>query len=210
MKSPERWTLMALNLKQRTWVTTTTVHFRIGHVQANPFETGCIMFCHETGGFATQRTWLIRDGEAAPRPMYKAPHDYWVTHESWWKKNEIIFTVWPFDATHKRLPHGIFSALAESGEAKEYARYPAWHTHASPDGRWIVGDDFQRNIWLIRADSRQRRLLSHGHLSDGHKTHPHPSFTPDSQSVVFNSSRDGHPDIFMIAIPSDLENLPKP
>ena len=204
-----RWALMALDVGSGDWRTVTNLRFHIGHVQASPFEAGRVMFCHETGGFATQRTWVIREGEPAPGPMYKAPYDYWVTHESWWGPERIVFTVWPFDEAHKRIPHGILSAAAESGEATEHARYPAWHTHGSPDGRWAVGDDFERNVWLVDATKNERRLLTQGHLGEGFDTHPHPSFTPDGKGVLFNSSRDGHRDVFLVEIP-EFESLPLP
>ena len=35
-----------------------------------------------------------------------------------------------------------------------------WHVHASPDGRWAVGDDFSRSLYLIdRRDGRMRLLV---------------------------------------------------
>ena len=203
------WALMALDVTNGEWRTVTTLRFHIGHVQASPFEAGYVMFCHETGGFATQRTWVIREGDLAPRPMFKAPHDYWVTHESWWGPDRIVFTVWPYDDARKQIPHGLLSAPVESGEATEHARYPAWHTHGSPDGRWIVGDDFDRNLWLVDTTANERRLLTQGHLGEGFDTHPHASFTPDGKGVVFNSSHDGHADVFLVEIP-EFESLPTP
>jgi oligogalacturonide lyase len=201
LKEENRWALMALDLASGKWRTVTNLLFQIGHIQASPFETGRIMFCHETGGFATQRTWVIREGDFAPKPMFKAPHDYWVTHESWWAKDKIVFTVWPYDNAHKKIPHGILSAAVESDQATVHARYPAWHTHGSPDGQWIVGDDFDRNIWLVKVATNERRLLSQGHKSKEINTHPHASFTPDSKAVIFNSSRDGQANIFLIELP---------
>jgi WD40 repeat protein len=209
LKEEKRWALMALDLGNGKWRTVTKLLFQIGHVQASPFETGRIMFCHETGGFATQRTWVIREGDLAPTPMFKAPNDYWVTHESWWAKEKIVFTVWPYDHAHQMIPHGILSAAAESNQATEHASYPAWHTHGSPDGQWIVGDDFDRNIWLVRVATNERRLLSRGYKSNKHNTHPHASFTPDSKAIIFNSSRDGSANIYLIEIP-DFSALASP
>ena len=59
--------------------------FKIGHLQANPFVPGLILFCWETGGDAPQRTWLVRSDGSEKRPFYKETFNEWVTHEVWWK-----------------------------------------------------------------------------------------------------------------------------
>lgn len=38
-----------------------------------------------------------------------------------------------------------------------------WHVHGSPDGRWAVGDDFERNLYLIDRTTDEMQLLSGGH-----------------------------------------------
>ena len=166
------------------------------------------MFCHETGGDAPQRTWVIQNNEKDPRPLYKETYGEWVTHEVWWGGDQVVFTVWPYDEEHTRKPHGILSADLATGQPTLHSQYRAWHVHGSPDGRWIVGDDFDRNIWLVRVETGERRLLTQGHLGEGCKTHPHPSFTSDSKGIVFNSSRNGNEDIFLVEIPDDWQSLP--
>ena len=190
------------------WKTLATVDFKIGHVQANPFTPGCVMFCWETGGDAPQRTWWLDSRNATPRPLYKETFNEWVTHEAWWGPDRVIFTIWPYDDEHKQKPHGVACTDLASGELNVLAQYPAWHTHGSPDGCWALGDDFERNIWLINMKTRERRLLTQGHLGAGFKTHPHGSFTPDSRSIIFNSSRSGSEDILLAPLP-DWESLPK-
>ena len=85
---------------------------------------------------------------------------------------------------------------------KILSQYPAWHTHGSPDGRWALGDDFERNLWLIQVSSGERKLLMQDYDSGRWNTHPHASFTPDSRGLIFNCSKNGSAEIFYIALPA--------
>ncbi len=195
-----KWAVMACNLVDATWTTLCDVDFQVGHVQANPEISGEVMFCQETGGDAPQRTWMVADGGPA-KPAYKETYEEWVTHEAWWGKDQILFTVWPYDDKHLEMPHGIFSCNVRDGKLTQHAQYKAWHTQGSPDKQWIVGDDFDRNLWLIRVADGERRLLTQGHNGEGFATHPHMSFTPDGKSIVFGSSRNGSNSVFLVDVP---------
>ncbi len=202
-----KWGIIAIDLDKKVCDVFLEVDFRVGHVQANPLRSGVIMFCHETGGDAPQRTWVVNRDGSGLRPFYKETYDEWVTHEVWWGSDRAIFTIWPYDERHKQLPHGVVSADFGSGTSHVHSQFPAWHTHGSPDGRWAVADDFDGNIWLIRTESDERRLLTQGHRRQGFDTHMHPSFTPDSKGVLFNSSKFDCAGIMLAAIP-DWSDLP--
>ena len=62
-----------------------------------------------------------------------------------------------------------------------------WHVHGSPDGRWAVGDDFNRNIYLIDRHTREMILLSAGHKATA-ADHPHPTFSADSKKIQIQSA----------------------
>ncbi len=209
LREKERWGIASLNLENSQWEVIAEVDFLANHVQANPFTPGVVMFAWETGGDAPQRTWVVNADGSGLRPFYKETYEEWVTHEVWWGPDRAIFTVWPYDEAHRRRPHGVVSADLATGTPTVHSQYPAWHTHGSPDGRWAVGDDFDRNLWIIRIEDGQRRLLTQGHLGEGFETHPHPSFTPDSRGVVFNSSRSGTEDVCLVDIP-EWDTLPLP
>ena len=197
----KKWALIGLELDTGKWRTVVDLDFQIGHLQANPVRSGLIMFCHETGGDAPQRTWVVRSDGSGLRPLYKETYNEWVTHEVWWGEDRVIFTIWPYDEERAQKPHGVLSVDLETGTPTLHSQYRAWHTHGAPGGAWAMGDDFERNIWLIKVKSGERRLLTQGHLGKGCKTHPHASFTPDAKAIVFNSSRNGHENIFMVEIP---------
>ncbi len=62
-----------------------------------------------------------------------------------------------------------------------------WHVNGSPDGRWAVGDDFERNIYLIDRHTREMILLSAGHKKTA-ADHPHPTFSADSKKIEIESA----------------------
>ncbi len=62
-----------------------------------------------------------------------------------------------------------------------------WHVHGSSDGRWAVGDDFTRNIYLIDRHTREMILLSAGHKATA-ADHPHPTFSPDGTRIQIQSA----------------------
>jgi oligogalacturonide lyase len=62
-----------------------------------------------------------------------------------------------------------------------------WHVHGSPDGRFAVGDDFSRNLYLIDRRTREMVLLTTGHKTTA-RDHPHPTFSPDGKKIQIQSA----------------------
>jgi oligogalacturonide lyase len=62
-----------------------------------------------------------------------------------------------------------------------------WHVSGSPDGRWAVGDDFARNVYLIDRRTHEMRLLSTGHKTTA-ADHPHPTMSPDGTRIEIQSA----------------------
>ncbi|WP_295118599.1 hypothetical protein [uncultured Chitinophaga sp.] len=62
-----------------------------------------------------------------------------------------------------------------------------WHVSGSADGRFVVGDDFARNIYLIDRHSREMLLLSTGHKTTA-ADHPHPTMSPDGTKIQVQSA----------------------
>ncbi|MBC7826646.1 MAG: PD40 domain-containing protein [Chitinophagaceae bacterium] len=62
-----------------------------------------------------------------------------------------------------------------------------WHIHGSPDGRWAVGDDFSRSLYLIDRNTKEMILLSTGHKTTA-ADHPHPTFSPDGEKIQIQSA----------------------
>lgn len=62
-----------------------------------------------------------------------------------------------------------------------------WHVSGSPDGRWAVGDDFSRSIYLIDRHTGEMMLLSTGHKETA-ADHPHPTMSPDGTRIQIQSA----------------------
>jgi len=84
-----------------------------------------------------------------------------------------------------------------------------WHVNGSADKRFLVGDDFARNIYLIDRKTHEMMLLSTGHkVTAG--DHPHPTFSPDGTKIEIQSamlSADNHSmNICIIPVPKKWLN----
>ena len=216
-----------------------TVGFQIGHIQANPWVAGELVFSWETGGKSPQRTWTVRGDGSGLRPLYPEAAYEWVTHEaiitadevalaimghrpvpvaatthgtaasgtSWQGANPGQEAAWGPSGTREK-PTGLAVVNLRTREMRIEAQTPAgsglWHVHGSPDGRWAVGDDFARNLYLLDRRSGRLRLLSAGH-KDTARDHPHPSFSADGRRIQIQSallSPDGRAmNIVVITIP---------
>ncbi|WP_240676005.1 TolB-like translocation protein [Botryobacter ruber] len=62
-----------------------------------------------------------------------------------------------------------------------------WHVHGSPDGRWAVGDDFSRSVYLIDRNNHEMMMLTTGHKQTA-SDHPHPTFSPDGTKIQIQSA----------------------
>jgi len=62
-----------------------------------------------------------------------------------------------------------------------------WHVNGSSDGRWAVGDDFKRGIYLIDRHTHEMILLSAGHKETA-SDHPYPTFNADGTKIEIQSA----------------------
>lgn len=203
--------LRRIRISNGEWEECARVPFKIGHVQPNLWNPDLVMFCWETGGDSPQRTWCWSEKTRKAEPFFVEHDELWITHEVWWGKERALFTIWPYDEPHKKLPHGVAETDREQGSKSVMnvlAQYPAWHTHGSHDFKWVLGDDFDRNIWLISPEKKERRLLVSGKIKNNIKVHPHASFLPDSSGIVFNTSSHGYEEIHLVLLPENYESLP--
>lgn len=196
------------------------VPFQVGHIQANTWVSGEIVFCWETGGKSPQRTWTVRADGTDLRPLFPEDEYDWVTHEAITGPDEVALAV----LGHRRVgvddewgkagsrlrPTGLAIVNLRTSEVFIAGQTPSgsglWHVHASPDGRWAVGDDFARNLWLIDRRTHEMRLLSAGHKTSA-ADHVHPTFKPDSTSIEIQSAMlsddDRSMNICIVPVPAD-------
>ena len=202
-----------MNLKTGETGFVVAVPFQIGHIQTNPWVTGEIVFCWETGGKAPQRTWTVMSDGTGLRPLYPESEYEWVTHEAVISKDEVAIAImghrkigtpaqepdpknpgqevsWGPSGTREK-PSGLGIVNLRTREVIIAGQTPSgsglWHVNGSSDGRWAVGDDFSRGIYLIDRHTHEMILLSTGHKETA-SDHPHPTFNADGTRIEIQSA----------------------
>ncbi len=193
--------VMALDLA--TGATRVIVHttFTVGHLQANPFKPGEVLYCHETGGDADFRMWIVNADGTGNRPVYNEGPDDWVTHEQFADADHIIFNLMGHTAKLRQRPSGIMVVSLRDGTMENLGQVPIpmpapvttprnepnsfWHNGVTYDGKYAAGDDFDGNVWLIDRTTHAMTRLTTGHLMK--PDHAHPSFKPDDSKILIQS-----------------------
>jgi oligogalacturonide lyase len=197
-----------------------SVPFQVGHIQANLWNPGEIVFCWETGGKSPQRTWTVKADGSGLRPLYpEAPYE-WVTHEAVIDKDEVAMAImghrpiragaasvaapasgvyganpgqdegWGNSGTREK-PTGLAIVNLRTRQMQIVGQTDSgsgfWHVHGSPDGRWAVGDDFSRSLYLIDRHTHEMMMLTTGHKQSA-ADHVHPTFKPDGTEIEIQSA----------------------
>lgn len=183
------------------------VHFKVGHIQGNPWHPGEVIFCWETGGKAPQRTWMVNADGSGLRPIYRETEHDWVTHEAVISQDELAIAMlghrriaddrhkadsvnsWGPSGT-KEYPTGLAVVNMRTRELTmegQVDRDNIWHVAGSSDGHWVAGDDFARELWLIDRHTKERILLTAGHKKTA-RDHVHPTFKPDGTAIEIQSA----------------------
>ena len=163
---------------------------------------GEIVFCWETGGKAPQRTWTVMADGTGLRPLYPEAAYEWITHEAIISKDEVALAIlghrkigapdtgWGLSSTRDH-PTGLAIVNLRTREVQIAGQTPSgsglWHVHGSADGRWAVGDDFSRSVYLIDRRTSEMILLTTGHKATA-ADHPHPTFNADSTKIEIQSA----------------------
>lgn len=198
--SSSNYSIQKVSLETGRFSKVIDVSFRVGHCQAHPQKSSIIAYCHETGGDAPQRMWIVSGDGSGNRPFYTETYDEWVTHEVWWTADRMLMTIWPKSEQMKRKPYGIASVSLTDFDHQIHDQFPYWHVCGTADGEYAVGDTFEGELFLIEIRSGKRQLLTQGHRPAGARSHQHPSVSPDGKRVLFVSSKFGHWDLMTVDI----------
>ncbi|MEL0456485.1 oligogalacturonate lyase family protein [Flavobacteriaceae bacterium SZ-1-7] len=189
------------------------VPFRIGHLQNNPYVSGEIMYCWETGGDSPQRIWLLTidsKGKVSNKPLYEERPNDWVTHEVFMGPDKVLFHLMGHIDRLKKNQTGIYSINLRTNELTFHGQSDIdggyWHCNATPDGKWIAADTFDGKLYRLNASNpKDTVLLTQGHrlLSTSpfsKEAHMHQSVSPDGKWVLFNSSLLTDNDIMIVPL----------
>lgn len=181
----------AIDLATGAMHTVVTTPFRVGHVEANPWVPGELLYCHETGGDAPQRMWIVKADGSGNRPLFVEGPTDWVTHETFADRDHVMFNIMGHTPTLRKRPTGVAVINLRTDAVEMVGQEPDgrgfWHSNATPDGRLAVADDFEGNITVIDRRTGERALVSTGHVMK--PDHAHPNFSPDGTRILIESGR---------------------
>lgn len=188
----------------------------ISHVLINPVDPDTIVFCHEGGYLVDSRLWAVSARKAhkkQPRCLFPETRNHFLVHE-FFSPDGVLgvqYSVWPEDHVEmpwgdRRSRHGVLFLNMAGGIVAEYAHVAdrSMHVQANADRSCIVADTLsvawdqppdEQSLSLLRPDAgnvlRPEPLCHHGTGWKTQASHPHPSFSPDGQSVAFTSDAGG-------------------
>ena len=175
------------------------------HHHFSPRDPRWVAYCHE--GPATEiddRTWAWHGELAAngrcimdqttvpPGPTLRVGHERACFHD---------LSVLTCAFGDSRAPSGLWEAYFDGRQPRLVsAAKRDWHCNVSSDGCWAVVDttgphDAPGSQWdnagnrsdvlLVDMETGSRQLLARSHQIS-HPWHPHPAFSPDGNTIVFN------------------------
>lgn len=187
----------------------------LGHPIYRPFDDTTVAFCHEGPRDAIDaRMWLINaDGSNVRKVRQHAPGESF-THEFWVPDGSALYYVEHKENDPQRYLCSADPLTLENRQLM--AIPPCSHLMSTHDGALIVGDGAPHNtgdislndpfIWVfdVRVGT-QKAICQHNtswKVLDGDRqvTHPHPSFSPDNQWVLYTSDAEGMPALYLAKV----------
>ncbi len=177
----------------------------ISHVLVNPVDPDEVVFCHEGPWERVQRMWRVRWPECRATPLFVTrPGHEMAGHEYFTAQGRIMVQyaqVHP-PYTGRRTAYNI--ELWPDGSDERRFRLPGTcppHLQSAPSGALHVADachtgdasrppDPEAWIALVRHVEDWAEfapLCRHNTHWRTQESHPHPIFTPDGRSVIFNA-----------------------
>jgi hypothetical protein len=227
--SPKRYSVYRIAVGDGLMTEVCRAGSSISHLQWSHTASNLLMF----SGPDDVRLQVVdpQDAVPVPRNVYwqVASMGEWVTHESWWVNDQILFcgAPWPvgneYDPQRGEYHHlntldlqtgiarilGAGSWLPSQNPADMWKR--SFH-HASGDaeGRWAVADNFSGTLTLTEAKTTRTRIFTVGHRTYGGGEHSHPSFDRAGRQVIFTTNRFAEPRVCVARIPDEWREASKP
>lgn len=193
-------------LQERRW---------LGHPIYRPFDDNTVAFCHEgPRDVIDARMWLINEDGSGMRKVRQHQPGESFTHEFWVPDGSALYYVAHQEGDAKRYLFRADPATLENRQLM--AIPPCSHLMSNHDGSLVTGDGAPHKtgnidlndpfIWLFDLNTGTQRALCQHNTSwkvlDGDRqvTHPHPSFSPDNQWVLYTSDAEGMPALYLAKV----------
>ena len=187
----------------------------LGHPIYRPFDDKTVAFCHEGPRDAIDaRMWLVNEDGSNVRCVRQHQQGESFTHEFWVPDGSALYYVAHQENSSHRY---LYSANPETLENRQLmAIPPCSHLMSNHDGSRVVGDGAPHNtgdislndpfIWVFDLQTGEKKAICQHNSSwkvlDGDRqvTHPHPSFSPDGEWVLYTSDAEGMPALYLAKV----------
>lgn len=201
------WLLGIRNKEARELCRIPQEHFH-GHVQWSRTNPNFLSFAG-----SPNRLMVVDIRAGTPRAVYRERSGELVTHETWWRRNQILFV-----GGHREHEWHVKSLDIETGETvilgagswwpsasnSDLAKRNWWHAAASENFRWIAADTFHGSIAIFDAATTEMTELTHRHRTYGGGEHPHVGWDRKGYRVVFASNRLGDVNVCVATLPGKM------
>ncbi|MBE6757722.1 MAG: hypothetical protein E7552_04150 [Ruminococcaceae bacterium] len=178
------------------------------HFMVNPQNHRQVFFAHEGDTFyVSNRLWLY-DEENGMHCMAKQRLDEegnlgdCFGHECWVPDGSgLWFVKYPCSPLP---PRGLCFAGVDGKQTNvQYAAYPYWHVCCAPNNRYLTADTqgpgYSSVVVIDKETGKEAEVYRAGFIWK-HPAHPHPTFSPSSEQVIFHDLKDGQVTIGIVRV----------
>lgn len=162
------------------------------------------------------RFWFVNIDTGIPVPaFYQVPGEL-VTHECWWVNDQMTFLGGHNHEGNREEGHVKVldfktgdiriigpGAWLEEATGKQLSRVNWWHASGSPDGKWVVADNWHGIVALFNAKTTEKKILTTGHRTYGGGNHLHAGWDLAGKMVEFTSNKRGNTDVCIGILPEN-------
>lgn len=194
----------------------------ISHVAVNPANPDEVLFCHEGPWAHVQRMWVVRWPSCAATPLLVTRQGHEMAgHEYFTAQGRVMVQYARVDPPYigKRTAYNI--ELWPDGSDERRYRLPGQcppHMQTAPSGQLHVVDachtcDSRQppdpDAWMALVRHVEDRaelapLCRHNTHWQTQESHPHPIFTPDGRSVIFNANDGAGAAVYRAFVPDRI------
>jgi len=191
------WRLGYLDIEKKNLNIVYATDIIIDHSMFCPTDRNWILYAHEcpvdslTREYlrVDQRMWLIKSDGSQIYPLYLQKIEEWITHEIWSPDGKGVYFI--------NYPQGICYVNKDNSGYKLVAKGPYWHPSIHPNNKYLTADTQKGEVYVISIETDEKLLITSGirlYPSNYHK-HPHPSFSPSGNYIIYWSNYFGTDDI---------------
>lgn len=174
----------------------------VRHGQYCPLDKDLILYAHEGPWESTQeRMWLVNADGTDNRPARNTRQGDRIGHEFWANESKAIyFTIY----------HGSKSEIRcidlKTKEERLVISIGHCHSMIDPHDRFLVADNNRDEnadeLFLIDLSSQKSQILCrHRMCWSNLRFHPHPTFSPTGDRIVYTSDFEGQPAVYLAEVP---------